>query len=62
MTKPKNGSKPGQKVEESKIVREVDSQGRDTGREKTVVRGEPYPPTSKPGNKYVTRVVTRHKK
>lgn len=33
-----------------------------TDREVTVVRGEPLPPTPKPGQKYVLADATKHKK
>ncbi len=56
-TKPKGQFKPGQTVPVSGQVRPTGSMI-----EKTVVAGEPFPPTSKPGLKYVYTDVTKHKK
>ena len=56
-TKPKGTFKPGQKVPTSGQVRSVGSPT-----EKTVVEGERFPPTSRPGQKYVYTDVTKHKK
>jgi hypothetical protein len=53
---PKGTYKPGQHAPKSGQVKETGSKT-----EKTVVKGEPMPPTSGPGKKYVYTDVTKHK-
>ena len=48
----KKTHKPGEKVGHSGQV-EILRGGRRTGIERTVVRGEPYPPPPKKGDRYV---------
>ena len=48
---PKN-LKPGQKSPFSGQVEIIGSKGKRTGRERTVVKGEPMPPTPKSGQRY----------
>jgi hypothetical protein len=45
--------KPGQIAPRSGEYEIIGRRGGDTGRERTVVRGEPLPPTPKPGQTYV---------
>jgi len=45
--------RPGQKVPVSGQAEIVGNRGGRTGEERTVVRGEPFPPTPKPGQGYV---------
>ena len=45
--------KPGEKAPASAQYGIRGSRGGDTGKERTVVRGEPLPPTPKPGQNYV---------
>jgi hypothetical protein len=47
--------KPGQKAPRSGEYRLIGARGRDTGEERTVVRGEPLPPTPKSGQGYTLR-------
>jgi hypothetical protein len=55
--KRQSGYKPGQKAPKSGQIQESGSKT-----EKTVTKGEPFPPTSKPGNTYKYVDVTKHKK
>ncbi len=48
--------KPGEKAPDSGQYR-----NKSTGNEVTVVRGEPLPPTPKPGQNYELRDRTKHK-
>lgn len=54
--------KPGQVVPQSGIVIEVGPLGgaQPGTPERTVVEGERFPPTSKPGNFYIYKRVTKH--
>lgn len=54
--------KPGEKVPASGQYKTIDTKGRDKGHEVTSVKGEPFPPTQKPGERYVMADKTRHKK
>ena len=45
--------KPGQIAPRSGEYEIIGPRGGDTGRERTVVRGAPLPPTPKPGQTYV---------
>ncbi|RJQ08783.1 MAG: YjzC family protein [Bacillota bacterium] len=53
--------KPGQKAPESGQYGIVGPRGGKTGREATVTKGEPLPPTPKPGQGYVLTDRTKHK-
>lgn len=53
---------PGDKAPTSGQYKVVGPRGGDTGREVTVVKGEPFPPTEKPGQKYILTDPTKHKK
>ena len=52
--------RPGQKVPVSGQAEIVGNRGGRTGEERTVVRGEPFPPTPKPGQGYVIVDRTRN--
>jgi len=53
--------KPGNKAPESAQYEVVGSRGGDTGgKERTVVKGEPLPPTPKSGQKYRLADRTKH--
>lgn len=54
--------KPGERVPYSAIVTEVGPRGGKVpgAPERTVVAGEPFPPTSKAGNKFVPKRKTKH--
>ena len=47
------GLKPGQKAPESGQYVIIDIDGRKTGIERTVVRGEPLPPTPRKGQTFI---------
>ncbi len=55
----KSTHKPGERVGRSAQV-EIIRRGRPTGVERTVVKGEPYPPTPKKGDRYVEVDATKH--
>lgn len=57
----KEPSKPGEKVPRSGQAEIVGPRGGRTGVERTVVRGEPFPPTPKKGQGYVIVDPTKHK-
>jgi len=57
MTKKPN--KPGEEADRSGIYKVVGPRGGDTGVERTVVEGEPFPPTPEPRQKYVLRRPTK---
>lgn len=60
MTKGKS-YKPGEKVPQSGQTEIVGPRGGKTGAgERTVVKGEPFPPTPKPGQKHVIVDPTKH--
>jgi len=52
--------KPGQKAPVSGQYGIRGERGGDTGRERTVVKGEPLPPTPKPGQVYVVNDATKN--
>jgi len=54
--------KPGQKVPQSGQAEIIGPRGGRTKEERTVVTGEPFPPTPKPGQKYEIVDPTKHKK
>lgn len=56
----KNTHKPGQKVPRSGQAEIIGRRGARTGVERTVVKGEPFPPTPKPGQKYKIVDPTKH--
>lgn len=53
--------KPGQKAEKSGQYEIIGPRGGKTGEERTVVKGEPLPPTPKPGEKYKIVDPTKNK-
>ena len=55
----KSGFKPGQKAPISGQYRIIGPRGK-KGPERTVVKGEPFPPTPKPKSKYTLVDPTRH--
>ncbi|NOI60906.1 hypothetical protein [Vibrio coralliilyticus] len=55
-------NKPGEKAEKSGQYEIVGPRGGKTGEERTVVKGEPLPPTPKKGQKYKLVDKTKHKK
>ncbi|MEW5926994.1 MAG: YjzC family protein [Gemmatimonadota bacterium] len=57
---PEKSYRPGQTAPRSGQYTIVGPRGGDTGRERTVVRGEPLPPTPKPGQKFVLVDPTKH--
>lgn len=52
--------KPGQQAPKSGQYERVGARGGKIGAEVTSVRGEPLPPTPKPGQRYVLVDKTRH--
>lgn len=58
----KNTFKPGQIAPRSGEYGVRGVRGGDLGREITATRGEPLPPTQKPGQSYVLNDPTKHKK
>lgn len=52
--------RPGQSAPRSGQYEQVGPRGGRTGEERTVTRGEPLPPTPKPGMGYVLVDPTRH--
>lgn len=52
--------KPGQKAPKSGQYGIRGPRGGDTGKERTVTKGEPLPPTPKRGQKYVLVDPTKH--
>ncbi|MDZ8095793.1 MAG: hypothetical protein RMZ42_28190 [Nostoc sp. DedQUE05] len=53
---------PGQLAQVSGQYAVIDTLGRNTGYEVTVVRGEPFPPTSAPGYTFVLVDATKHRR
>lgn len=53
--------KPGEKAPRSGQYGIIGPRGGDTGKERTVVKGEPMPPTPKPGQTYVMNDPTKNK-
>ncbi len=53
--------KPGQTVPVSGQYKVTGPRGGDRGREVTSVKGEPFPPTQKSGERYVIADKTKHK-
>jgi hypothetical protein len=52
--------KPGKIAKESGQYPIIGPRGGDTGEERTVTKGEPFPPTPKPGQTYGTPDKTKH--
>lgn len=52
--------KPGQRVPKSGQAEIIGPRGGRTGKERTVVKGEPFPPTPSPGQKYKIVDPTKH--
>lgn len=52
--------KPGQIAKKSGQYGIVGPRGGKTGKERTVVKGEPFPPTNKSGQKYKLNDETKH--
>jgi hypothetical protein len=52
--------KPGQKVPKSSQAEIIGPRGGRTGQERTVVKGERFPPTPKPGQTYQIADPTKH--
>ncbi len=57
----KDTLKPGEKVEVSGQYEVIDPNGKKTGQEVTLVKGEPAPPTPKPGETMRLVDRTKHK-
>jgi hypothetical protein len=55
-----NNSKPGQKAQISGQYGIMGPRGANTHQERTVTKGEPFPPTPKPGQSYVLNDRTKH--
>lgn len=53
--------KPGQIADTSGQYERIGPRGGRTGHEVTVVKGEPLPPTPRPGETYVISDKTKHK-
>jgi len=53
--------KPGEKAPVSSQAEIIGPRGGETGEERTVVRGEPFPPTPKPNQGYIIVDRTRHR-
>ena len=52
--------KPGQTSPRSGQYGITGPRGGDTGKERTVTKGEPFPPTPKPGQKFTLNDPTKH--
>ncbi len=61
MAKKDDTFKPGQTAPRSGQYAVVGPRGGDLNREVTVTRGEPFPPTQKPGQRYDLVDPTKHK-
>lgn len=59
MSKRPRGLKPGQKAPQSGQYQQIGTRG-GKGPERTVTKGEPLPPTSKPGMTYTLVDPTKH--
>lgn len=55
-----NSYKPGEKADYSGQYGIVGPRGGATGEERTVVKGKPFPPTAKPGQRYVLNDPTKN--
>lgn len=54
--------KPGETVPRSGQAEIIGSRGGETGNERTVVRGKPFPPTPRPNQEYAIVDKTKHRK
>ncbi len=54
--------KPGQKVPHSGQAEIIGPRGGQTGEERTVTKGEPFPPTPSPGQTFVIVDKTKHRR
>ena len=54
--------KPGEKAQDSGQYERIGPRGGHTGDERTVTKGEPLPPTKKPGESYIIKDKTKHRK
>jgi hypothetical protein len=61
MAKKRKRYRPGQKVPRSGQAEIIGPKGEKTGEERTVTKGEPFPPTPKPGQTYEIVDPTKHK-
>jgi len=57
---PKKTFKPGEIAKDSGQYEIIGKRGGSTGKERTVVEGEPLPPTPKPGQCYKLADKTKH--
>ena len=57
---PKKTFKPGETSKASGQYEIIGKRGGGTGKERTVVKGEPLPPTPKPGQRYKLVDTTKH--
>jgi len=62
MASRKKTYKPGQRAPRSGQYEIVGPRGGGTGKERTVTRREPFPPTPKRGQRYILVDPTRHKR
>ncbi len=53
--------KPGESAPRSGQYEMIGPRGGSTGEERTIVRGEPFPPTYQPGQKYKLSDPTKHR-
>jgi len=53
--------KPGEKAPYSGQYGIIGPRGGNTGTERTVVKGEPFPPTQRPGQKFIMNDPTHNK-
>jgi hypothetical protein len=54
--------KPGQKATQSGQYEIIGPRGGRTGQERTVTKGEPFPPTPAPGQTFILVDKTKHRK
>lgn len=54
--------KPGEKAQHSGQYERIGPRGGRTGDERTVTKGEPLPPTKRPGESYIITDKTKHRK
>lgn len=54
--------RPGENVPKSGQAEIIGPRGGETGEERTVTRGEPFPPTPSSGQRYVIVDPTKHKR
>ena len=56
----RNTFKPGERAEKSGQYEIIGPRGGETGEERTIVRGEPFPPTPESHQKYILVDETKH--